>query len=93
VVSFLELACTEQVYLPTILFVLSVPHLQLHAVSYLVLYNLAFVAPLIVVFVVAALGTSSSRLALLVQKHTSTVKLLTAGVFVVLGAWLAGVVL
>ncbi len=93
VVSVLELACTGQVYLPTILFVLGRPELRLQAVSYLVLYNLVFVLPLIVVFVVAALGAGSARLAVLMQKHTARVKLLTAVVFVVLGVWLLTVVI
>ncbi|MDI7274426.1 MAG: cytochrome c biogenesis protein CcdA [Anaerolineae bacterium] len=93
VVSFLELACTGQVYLPTILFVLGRPELRLRAASYLVLYNLVFVAPLIVVFVIAALGVGSNRLAQFVQKHISLIKLLTAGVFVALGLWLLTVVL
>ena len=92
-VSLLELACTGQVYLPTILFVLGVPQLRLHAVSYLVLYNLIFVAPLVVVFVVAAFGVSSQRLASLVQRHTGSVKLLTAAVFALLGGWLLSTVL
>ncbi len=93
VVSVLELACTGQVYLPTILFVLGVPQLKVHAASYLVLYNLFFVLPLVVVFLVAAYGTSSARLARVVQKHTSTVKLLTAGIFCLLGLWLLSVLL
>jgi len=93
VVSLLELACTGQVYLPTILFVLGVPQLRLHAVSYLVLYNVVFVVPLVVVFVVAALGTSSARLSTVVQKHTGTIKLLTALVFGLLGLWLLTTVL
>ncbi len=93
VVSLLELACTGQVYLPTILFVMGVPQLRLHAVSYLVLYNLLFITPLVGVFVVAAFGTSSGQLAMLVQKHTGTAKLLTAAVFALLGIWLLRVVL
>jgi threonine/homoserine/homoserine lactone efflux protein len=92
VVSVLELACTGQLYLPTLLFVQGEPGLRAHALSYLVLYNVFFVVPLIVVFVVAALGVSSARLAGLVQRHTGTVKLLTAIVFAVLGAFLFGTV-
>ena len=92
VVSILELACTGQVYLPTLLFVQGEPGLRAHALSYLVLYNLFFVVPLIVVFVVAALGVSSARLAGLVQRHTGSVKLLTAIVFAVLGLYLLSAV-
>lgn len=88
VVSLIELACTGQVYLPTITYVMGKPELRVHAISYLVLYNGFFVLPLVVVFVVASLGVSSSRLAGLVQRQTGLVKLLTAGVFVLLGIWL-----
>jgi cytochrome c biogenesis protein CcdA len=88
VVSLLELACTGQVYLPTILYVQGEAQLRASAVSYLLLYNLLFVVPLIVVFVVAAFGVSSARLAGVVQKHTATIKGLTAVVFAVLGLYL-----
>jgi hypothetical protein len=49
-VSLLELACTGQLYLPTIVFVVSVPALRARAMAYLLLYNLAFILPLGVVF-------------------------------------------
>ncbi len=84
VVSVIELACTGQVYLPTILFVLDVPELQAQAGSYLVLYNLMFVLPLIVIFVLAYLGTGSEQLGRFVTRHASTIKLLTAFVFLLL---------
>lgn len=87
-VSLIELACTGQVYLPTILFVMSVPAMRAQAISYLFLYNLMFILPLIVVFGLAYAGTSSQKLATFVNKQTATVKLLTAAIFFILAVWL-----
>jgi glutaredoxin len=87
-VSIFELACTGQVYLPTIIFVAGVAELRATAISYLVLYNLMFVLPLVAVFVVTYYGTSSQRLTVLFQRNAGLVKLLTALLFGVLGLWL-----
>jgi cytochrome c biogenesis protein CcdA/glutaredoxin len=88
VVSVIELACTGQVYLPTILFVLGVPEMQAQAGFYLVLYNLMFILPLVVVFVLAYFGTTSRQLGLLIHRHTAKVKLATAGLFFLLAGWM-----
>ncbi len=88
VVSLIELACTGQVYLPTILFVMSVPEMRAQAISYLLLYNILFILPLVVVFGLAYAGTSSQKLAAFVNKQTAAVKLLTAALFFVLAGWL-----
>lgn len=87
-ISLIELACTGQVYLPTIIFVLGVPELQARAALYLILYNLLFVLPLVVVFVLAYLGTTSEQLGQFINRRAATVKLLTAGLFLVLAGWL-----
>jgi cytochrome c biogenesis protein CcdA/glutaredoxin len=87
-ISIIELACTGQVYLPTIIFVLGVPELKARATSYLVLYNLMFVLPLVVVFVLAYFGTTSEQLGQFINRRAATVKLLTAGLFSVLAGWL-----
>lgn len=87
-ISLIELACTGQVYLPTIIFVLGVPELQSRAALYLVLYNLLFVLPLVVVFVLAYLGTTSQQLGQFINRRAATVKLLTAGLFILLAGWL-----
>lgn len=88
VISLIELACTGQVYLPTILFVMGVPAMRAKAFMYLLLYNLLFIAPLIVVFVLAYFGTTSEQFGRFVNNNTSRIKLATALLFVVLGAWL-----
>jgi len=87
-ISLIELACTGQVYLPTIIYVLSQPDLAAQAFLYLVLYCLMFIAPLIVVFVLSYFGTSSEQLSEFVNKHTATIKLITALVFIVLALWM-----
>jgi cytochrome c biogenesis protein CcdA len=88
VVSLIELACTGQVYLPTIVYVMGDPNLRVQAISYLVLYNLAFILPLVVVFILAFLGTTSEQLGQFLNKRAATVKLMTAVVFLILTGWL-----
>ncbi|HAL60880.1 MAG TPA: hypothetical protein DCP08_00550 [Chloroflexi bacterium] len=87
-VSLLELACTGQVYLPTIIFVTGVPELRGHAVAYLILYNLMFILPLVIVFLLTFYGTTSKQLTAFFRAQAGTVKLLTALLFAILGAWL-----
>jgi cytochrome c biogenesis protein CcdA len=88
VISVIELACTGQVYLPTIIFVLGVPGLQARAGLYLLLYNLVFILPLVVIFLLAYFGTTSQQLGQFINRRAATVKLATAGLFVLLAAWL-----
>ena len=88
VVSFLELACTGQVYLPTIVFVASHPEMRVHAVGFLLVYNLLFVLPLLVVFVLAYYGTSSQQLIRFLQRRAATIKVGMTLLFTVLAAWL-----
>lgn len=88
-VSFLELACTGQVYLPTIIFVMSMPALRPRAVLFLLFYNLLFIAPLVVVFVLVWYGTTGAKqLTNFLQRHAATVKLGMALLFTGLAAWL-----
>jgi cytochrome c biogenesis protein CcdA len=88
VIAFLELACTGQVYLPTIIFVSSMPELRLRASGYLVLYNLLFITPLVVVFILAYLGTTSRQLGKFLEKNAAWVKLFLAVLFIALASWL-----
>ncbi len=88
VISLLELACTGQVYLPTIIYVSSVPELRLQSVGYLILYNVMFIIPLIIIFILAFYGTSSKQLTGFIQKRGSGIKLAMSILFLVLGIWL-----
>ena len=81
VVSLLELACTGQVYLPTLCFVVSEPGLRTNAIFYLALYNVMFILPLAAIFGLTYFGTTSASLANVMQKHVALIKLLTAILF------------
>jgi thiol-disulfide isomerase/thioredoxin len=80
-VSLLEFTCTGQVYLPTILFVTNVPSLRASAVSYLILYNLMFIVPLLIIFGVVYWGVTSEQLAFFLKKRASSIKLFTSLLF------------
>ena len=87
-ISALELVCTGQVYLPTITFVMGVEGMRPNALSYLVLYNLMFVTPLLVVFGFVYWGTTSIQLGGVLQRHLMSVKLMTGVLLFGLGFWL-----
>jgi len=78
IVTLFQFTCTSQVYLPTILFVTNIPSLRGSAILYLILYNLVYVAPLLVIFGIVYWGVTSEQLAYFLQKRSSTIKLLTA---------------
>jgi hypothetical protein len=92
-VSVFELACTGQVYLPTIVFMTSVTEWRTTAIAYLILYNVMFVLPLIAVFTVAYYGTNHDSLTTYFQAHVGAVKLLTAALFGALALWLGYILL
>jgi len=80
-VSILELACTGQVYLPTIIYVMGAPGLKAKAYLYLALYNIMFIVPLLIVFGVVYYGTTSQQLTGFLKKNTPYIKLATAAIF------------
>ena len=88
VVSILELACTGQIYLPVIISMSTLPELRGKAVLFLLLYNLMFIVPLIIVFILAYFGTTSKDLTAFLKKHAAAVKIGMAIVFLALAIWL-----
>ena len=75
IVSLLELACTGQIYLPTIMFISTIPDLKVNALFYLLFYNLMFVVPLVLVFSFTYWGTTSVQWAALTQKNFGKIKI------------------
>jgi glutaredoxin len=75
IVSLLELACTGQIYLPTIMFISTIPDLKVNALFYLLFYNLMFVVPLVLVFSFTYWGTTSAQWATLTQKNFGKIKM------------------
>jgi Cytochrome c biogenesis protein len=82
-ISIFEFACTGQVYLPTLAY-LARQKGRGDAIGLLLLYNLAFIAPLVAVFIASYLGISSKKIAVVFQKRMGAVKLGLAGVFLAL---------
>ncbi|MFA5117609.1 MAG: cytochrome c biogenesis protein CcdA [Candidatus Omnitrophota bacterium] len=87
-VSILEAVCTGQVYLPTITFILKSTQLKLEALTYLVLYNLMFVVPLGIIFLIALFGATSEQFARFFKKHFLAVKMAMVALFLGLGVYL-----
>ncbi|HUV93365.1 MAG TPA: hypothetical protein VMX14_00860 [Anaerolineae bacterium] len=87
-VSVVELACTGQVYLPTIIFVLGIPEWRAQASIALLVYNLMFILPLIVIFLTVYYGTTSQQLIDWLTRRSATVKLGMGVLFLLLAAWL-----
>ena len=85
-VSVLESFCTGQVYLPTIAFVLKMPDKKTPAFIYLILYNLAFIVPLIVVFFLGFFGATSKAFSKFMERRLGAVKLCTAALFFLLAS-------
>lgn len=87
-VSILEAVCTGQMYIPIITFVREKTYLKLQAVGYLLLYNIMFIVPLLVIFSFALLGVSSEQFSRFLKKNLLTVKILMAILFFGLGVFL-----
>ena len=87
-IALMELACTGQVYLPTITFMIGVPGMRTQATLYLLLYNIIFIAPLLLVLFLVVYGASPARFQEWLTRNTARTKLLTALLFVLLGALL-----
>jgi len=83
-VALFELPCTGQMYLP-IVTALSNPRLRSLAIPFLLLYNVMFIIPLIVVFVVAYYGVSSESIGDRFRRHIGAIKLAMGAIFLTLG--------
>ena len=88
IIAVCTVICTGQVYLPTIGFVMAIPELRKNAIFNLVLYNIMYIIPLVGVFVMTFFGVTSEKMASVTKKHTGTVKLLTAILFLALAGML-----
>ncbi len=87
-VSIVSFSCTGQTYLPTIVYIYSIPALKAKATLYLLLYNVMFVLPLIAIVYVVYRGASSGKITEWFKLHLATVKLWTGIVFFALCGYL-----
>jgi cytochrome c biogenesis protein CcdA len=88
VVSGLEFVCTGQVYIPTILYMMSQAEGRRGAITLLVLYNLAFISPMVAILLAVRSGLSRSRLGQLSKKSVGAAKLLMALMLLFIGAFM-----
>lgn len=84
-VSLFESVCTGQVYLPTIALVAKMPELKANAVSYLILYNVMFIVPLTVVFMLAFFGLGSKSMEEFARRNFILAKVLLFLLFAGMG--------
>ena len=87
-VSILEAVCVAKIYLPTIIFVLKTSSLRLRALTYLLLYNLLFIVPLLIIFSFALTGTAVEQFQKILKGHLGLVKIFMGIVFLGLGVFL-----
>lgn len=83
-ISLLELACTGQVYAPTLFYVMKAGLSRRGVFAYLLLYNVAFIVPLAIVFCGAYGGLRSERLTQWLRRRAAAVKFATAALFAAL---------
>jgi cytochrome c biogenesis protein CcdA/glutaredoxin len=86
-VSLLEAVCTGQTYLPTIVFIFK-GYNDLKAFFYLIIYNLMFVAPLFVIFLLALFGATSQQFSRFMKEKLGFIKMMMCFLFLGLGAYL-----
>ena len=84
-VALLESVCTGQVYLPVIIFVAKSSELRTTAIFYLILYNLMFILPLVIVLVITYFGVKSENLGNFFGRHLALAKFIMALLFLGLG--------
>jgi cytochrome c biogenesis protein CcdA len=87
-VSLFEFMCTGQTYLPTIVLIFSQSVLKQRAALLLVIYNLLFILPLVLITVIAYLGVTSDHLVAWLKRNAAPVKAATAILFVALAGFL-----
>ena len=83
-VSFIELACTGQIYLPTLVYMNQSARSSV-SVALLFAYNLAFIAPLCGVFVLYMSGTKHENIRAWYGSHVALVRWLSAFFFIAMG--------
>ncbi len=90
-VAFLELACTGQIYFPTIAYMVQSGEGH-KPLFWLLLYNGAFILPLLMLFVLALAGVSQQRVGGWFKRNLAAGKFAAALLFLLLAAviWFSG---
>jgi hypothetical protein len=83
-VTALESVCTGQVYVPTLVLVVKTRASILRGAGYLLLYNVMFLLPLVIAFVVTYHGLKTEKLLAWSKRNVVPSKILLGLLFVVL---------
>lgn len=86
-VGALELPCTGQIYLPTIVYLAGYPDERSVAVHFLLFYNLIFVAPLVGLFALALMAKSTRSIQDMVRQHLPATRVANAACFFLMAAF------
>ena len=89
VISSLEFVCTGQIYLPTIM-AINAGGFSAKAVAGLLVYNVAFILPLLAVTILAYAGTGAKSIGDFAQRHLVATKTTMAIMFLLLAMLMAG---
>lgn len=84
IVTVLESICTGQLYVPTLAFLARTSQFKIKAISLLALYNLMFIMPLVVIFIMAYFGTKYAAFAAWSKKDVFWAKCALGGFFIFL---------
>ncbi|MBI2148581.1 hypothetical protein HYU23_02785 [Candidatus Woesearchaeota archaeon] len=86
-VAIVELPCTGAVYL-AVLALMSLSGVTISNISFLTIYNIIFVLPLIVILLFVYKGISTEKFEAWRQKHKGLMRLLIGLVLIALGLWM-----
>ncbi len=81
VVAAVEFICTGQIYLPALTYMVGTEVLRMRAVFYLFIYNLFFILPMVIIFLLIWWGMSSEEMENFYNKKLGLVKLIQGGMF------------
>ncbi|UCB44894.1 MAG: hypothetical protein JSV25_11845 [Spirochaetota bacterium] len=88
-ISLFEFGCTGQIYLPTIVYILNMPDIRYKALSFLGLYNVMFIVPLLfILFTVTFFEVNTTRIGQIFKKRIYLVKICTGGFFLFLAGYM-----
>lgn len=93
IISGLELVCTGQIYLPTIIYMLKTAADRNRAIVYLLLYSFMFIVPLLLVFALFFWGVRSEKIEIFGKRHYKTVKIFNTLIFFFFSVYMLAVAL
>lgn len=82
-VTIFELACTGQIYLPIITYIIKIEG-SLSAYIYLTIYNLGFILPLLTVFILIYKGITNTNITTWFQSKLLLIKILLGALFLLM---------